>query len=183
MENYFELLEIDASASRDVIRKAYYKKLKKYHPDIYKGDKSFASDVVAELNKAYAIFKDDELKYRISKEYSGYKYRPITALTEDERTRYAMDNIAKYRQNAKRQVDRQEKTTNVKSNVEKTEHEDYSIVHGWINKIKSFFAPETTDKPKLTQEQQEKIDKFRLNLIITFIGIIIVICMILLFVL
>jgi len=181
MENYFELLEIDASASRDVIRKAYYKKLKKYHPDVYKGDKVFASDVVAELNKAYAIFKDDELKHRISKEYAGYKYRPITALTEDERTKHAMDNISKYRQGADKKV-KEDKSQTAKT-TSKTEHENYSILHKWFSDIKNFFTPKTENKSKPTQSQQEKMDKFRLNLVITFICIIILVCVVLLFVL
>lgn len=181
MENYFELLEIDASASRDVIRKAYYKKLKKYHPDVYKGDKVFASDVVAELNKAYAIFKNDELKYKISKEYAGYKYRPISALTEDERIKHAMDNIASYRQNADKKV--KEEKTQPTNNNSQPKHENYSILHKWFSDIKNFFTPKTEDKPKPTQSQQEKMDKFRLNLVITFIGIIILVCIVLLFVL
>lgn len=198
MENYFELLEIDASASRDEIRKAYYKKLKKYHPDVYKGDKSFAMDVVTELNKAYAIFKDDDLKYLISKEYSGYKYYPILALNEDERTRHAMDNIKKYRLNGGKNKKKKEEptkttttyekksTTTAKNNTQKTEHENYSIIHKWLTSLKKLFVKDTVvkkEEPKLTQSQQEKIDKYRLNLVITFVSIVILICIVLLFVL
>ena len=36
MENYYKTLGVDRNSSIDEIKKAYYKQLKKYHPDVYK---------------------------------------------------------------------------------------------------------------------------------------------------
>lgn len=76
MENYYKLLGINAKASRDDIRKAYYKKLKQYHPDLYEGDKSFAEEMTSKLNEAYKVLRDDELKKEHDKLYGNYKEKP-----------------------------------------------------------------------------------------------------------
>ena len=73
MENYYKLLGVNANASRDDIRKAYYKKLKQYHPDLYEGDKSFAEEMTSKLNEAYKVLRDDELKKEHDKLYGNYK--------------------------------------------------------------------------------------------------------------
>lgn len=73
MENYYKLLGVSAKASRDEIRKAYYKKLKQYHPDLYEGDKLFAEDMTSRLNEGYNVLRDDELKKEHDKLYGGYK--------------------------------------------------------------------------------------------------------------
>ena len=82
MENYYQLLGINAKASRDDIRKAYYKKLKMYHPDLYEGDKSFAEDMTSRLNEAYKVLRDDELKKEHDKLYGDYKEKKV----KDEQT-------------------------------------------------------------------------------------------------
>ncbi len=82
MENYYQLLGINAKANRDDIRKAYYKKLKQYHPDLYEGDKSFAEDMTSRLNEAYKVLRDDELKKEHDKLYGDYKEKKV----KDEQT-------------------------------------------------------------------------------------------------
>ena len=41
---YYELLEISENASDDVVHMAYKALVKKYHPDVYIGDKNFAEE-------------------------------------------------------------------------------------------------------------------------------------------
>ncbi len=60
MENYYSFLGVEPSSSKQEIRKAYLKLLKKYHPDIFKGDKETAENVTIELNNAYKILSDIE---------------------------------------------------------------------------------------------------------------------------
>jgi len=50
--NYYDLLEISPSASVEVIRNAYKTLAKKYHPDTYRGDTSFAEEKMKLLNEA-----------------------------------------------------------------------------------------------------------------------------------
>ena len=37
MKNYYEILEVNKKASKEVIEKAYKVLVKKYHPDLYTG--------------------------------------------------------------------------------------------------------------------------------------------------
>ena len=62
---YYEILEISEKASQEVIRMAYKALCKKYHPDVYQGDKSYAEEQMKKINEAY-ITLSDELK---KKEY------------------------------------------------------------------------------------------------------------------
>lgn len=55
---YYELLEISEKASPEVIRMAYKALCKKYHPDIYQGDKKFAEEKMKQLNEAYEVLSD-----------------------------------------------------------------------------------------------------------------------------
>ena len=42
MKNYYEELGVASNADIAEIKKAYLALLKKYHPDLYKGDKNYA---------------------------------------------------------------------------------------------------------------------------------------------
>ena len=57
--NYYELLEISPSASVEVIRNAYKTLAKKYHPDTYSGDTSFAEEKMKLLNEAVSVLEDE----------------------------------------------------------------------------------------------------------------------------
>jgi molecular chaperone DnaJ len=59
MVDYYELLGVDKSASREQIKKAYKKLAKKYHPDLNKDDPE-AEKKFKEVNEAAAILGDEE---------------------------------------------------------------------------------------------------------------------------
>lgn len=56
--NYYELLEIREDASDEVIKMAYKALLKKYHPDVFDGDKAFAEEKTKKINEAYEVLSD-----------------------------------------------------------------------------------------------------------------------------
>ena len=58
--NYYELLEVSPSASVEVIKNAYKTLAKKYHPDTYGGDKTFAEEKMKALNEAMSILESEE---------------------------------------------------------------------------------------------------------------------------
>lgn len=59
MKNYYEILEINQRASREIIEKAYKVLVKKYHPDLYIGeDKVYAEKKIRDINEAYKILSD-----------------------------------------------------------------------------------------------------------------------------
>ena len=68
MENYYKVLGVDKDASIEEIKKAYLSQLKKYHPDVYRGDENFAQEKTAQLNIIYQTLKDEEKrkKYNVS---------------------------------------------------------------------------------------------------------------------
>ena len=60
MKNYYEILEVNNKASREVIERAYRVLIKKYHPDIFDGEERiYAEKKVRDLNEAYKILSDD----------------------------------------------------------------------------------------------------------------------------
>lgn len=56
--NYYELLQVREDASDEVIKMAYKALAKKYHPDTYEGDKSYAEAKMKEINAAYSVLSD-----------------------------------------------------------------------------------------------------------------------------
>lgn len=65
--NYYEILKVSKNASQQEIRDSYKKLIKKYHPDLYKGNSEYAEKITKELNDTYAILSNEERK----KEYDA----------------------------------------------------------------------------------------------------------------
>ena len=62
MKNYYDLLEVTPKASKEIIEKAYKVLIKKYHPDLYKGEERiYAENKTRDLNEAYRILTSDFL--------------------------------------------------------------------------------------------------------------------------
>lgn len=66
-KRYYEILGVNAGDDLKTIRQAYIKLQKKYHPDIYKGDKKFAENKISEINSAYTYICDNFSKINIQK--------------------------------------------------------------------------------------------------------------------
>jgi len=63
-KNYYETLGVDKKASKDEIKKAFYKLAAKYHPDKKTGDEA----KFKEINEAYQVLSNDQKR----KEYDTY---------------------------------------------------------------------------------------------------------------
>ena len=62
MKNYYEELGVSPKATVEDIKQAYLALLKKYHPDIYSGEKEIAESQTQKLNNIYSTLKDEELR-------------------------------------------------------------------------------------------------------------------------
>jgi len=56
--NLYQVLNVKETASKSEIKSAYKSLIKKYHPDIYKGDKAFAERKTKEINTAFDTLSD-----------------------------------------------------------------------------------------------------------------------------
>lgn len=66
--DYYEILQVHPKASPEVIQNAYRALVKKYHPDVYTGDKETATKIMALINDAYAVISDPEKR----KQYDAF---------------------------------------------------------------------------------------------------------------
>lgn len=60
--DYYEVLGVDKSASKDEIKKAYRQAAKKYNPDLNKDNPEAAAEKFKEVNEAYEVLSDDQKK-------------------------------------------------------------------------------------------------------------------------
>lgn len=75
--NYYNVLGLKNTASQEEIKSAYKKLVKKYHPDIYKGDKTFAEKKTAEINVAYDVLSNPVSKKEYDEQNAPkYSYTP-----------------------------------------------------------------------------------------------------------
>ena len=108
MRNYYEILEVNPKASKEVIEKAYKVLAKKYHPDLYTGEKKlYAERKIKEINAAYNILSDEFLR----EQYDYELNRQDTFNGQDfnqEPVEPTMPNNA-YRQTAQRRTFKQQR--------------------------------------------------------------------------
>lgn len=102
MKNYYEILEVNKRASKEVIEKAYKVLVKKYHPDVYKGEKQkYAEKKIKEINEAYDVLSDEFLKEQYDAELEKemeriyyQKYNATNIRNQNQFNNPASSNIA-----------------------------------------------------------------------------------------
>lgn len=81
MKNYYELLEVDIKASKEIIDKAFKVLAKRYHPDTQPEEKkAWAEEIFKELNEAYEVLSNEEARKKYDIELDYDKNRAIQAL-------------------------------------------------------------------------------------------------------
>lgn len=154
MKNYYEMLEVNPKASKEVIEKAYRVLVKKYHPDLYQGDeKLIAQKKVQELNEAYHVLSDNFLREQYDIE-----------LEREKENRYS--NIS-YENSRRKNNVRQE--NNVAENYENQgKQHKVGTFMSLVDLSKSIFS----NRPKIKQKRKlQKEDK--MAAVITFVIVVI----------
>lgn len=60
MKNYYEILEVNEKASQEIISKVFKIHIKKWHPDLYQGEKKIeAENKTKEINEAYSVLSNE----------------------------------------------------------------------------------------------------------------------------
>jgi len=89
--NYYKVLEIPETSTEKEIKKSYKRLVKKYHPDVFDGDKETADKKIKELNEAYETLSDSKLK-------KIYDESLHTASSIDFSSNNSVDNFSKYKE-------------------------------------------------------------------------------------
>ena len=79
--NYYDILGVNKNSTQKQIRESYKNLVKKYHPDLYRGDKSFAEKKTKEINVAYDVLSDPQKRAEYDEEIS-----PKTTYTDIHNT-------------------------------------------------------------------------------------------------
>ena len=60
MTNYYKILGVKKDATQEEIKISYKNLMKKYQPDLYQGDKTYAEKKAKEINGAYEVLSNPE---------------------------------------------------------------------------------------------------------------------------
>lgn len=158
MKNYYELLEVNPKASKEIIEKAYKVLVKKYHPDLYQGDeKLIAQKKVQELNEAYHVLSDNFLREQYDIE-----------LEREKENRYS--NIS-YENSRRKNNVRQE--SNVAENYETQERQHkVGTFMSLIDLSKSIFSNRPRRREKRKLQKEDKMAAVITFVIVVILGII-----------
>lgn len=87
--DYYKILEVNSGSSFEVIKAAYKVLAKKYHPDVYQGDKAYAERMMQKINAAYEVLSNPELRAEYDRaNFSSPKTEPETAPASEAEESY-----------------------------------------------------------------------------------------------
>lgn len=96
-KNYYEILEVNEKASKEVIDRVYKLLAKKYHPDLQEAqNKEKSAEKFKEINEAYQVLSDDQKRkeYDISLQSNNVSREDYLVLYQENED--LRNKIAKY---------------------------------------------------------------------------------------
>lgn len=155
MKNYYEILEVNKKASKEIIEKAYRVLVKKYHPDLYVGEKR--NDVeqrMRDINEAYRILSDAFLREQYD-----------TELEKEERS-YQFDR------NTQNTMSQKRKNTKNSVQEETVRRHKVGTFMGLVDVTKELFRQRARNKQKKELKREDMIAAGLTLVIVIILGII-----------
>lgn len=161
MKNYYDILEVNQKASKEVIQKAYKVLVRKYHPDLYRQDqKKYAENKIKEINEAYNVLSDDFLREQYDKELQK-------EMEQMNSQKYS--NQTNIYNNYYNTAPSNENETNTKKSQKEAKQRKIGTLQGIIDVIKELYK----NKPK-RDEFKEVTKKDIFALVLTIIIVILI---------
>lgn len=163
MKNYYEILEVNPKASKEVIEKAYKVLVKKYHPDLYSGEKQqYAEKKTKEINEAYNVLSEEFLREQYDSELERQKEIYKTNRYQEQRT-----------QNQKQHNNNQTKITGKKPLQQRKQKQKVGSLGSLIELTRELIHELATSKDK-RQEVKEMTKKDIFAIVLTIIIVILI---------
>ena len=152
MKNYYEILEVNPKASKEIIEKAYRTLVKRYHPDLYSSvQKREAEAKLKEINEAYNILSNNFLREQydleLKKEEMQYEELKNRQVNNESRDINNSDNINK-------QGSRKNKNTGpINKKIENRKKNNVGTIFGIIELVKELWSniPKGGERRKLNK--------------------------------
>lgn len=168
MENYYEILGVKPFASEEDIKKSYYELIKKYHPDVYEGDKLFADKKTREINEAFTILKDENSRKKYDRKLKDVLDKQIKKddISKEDNVSAKENNHKESKAEEKTNKDEKIKDTKKNNDVKKDNSENKNIKEN--KKVKKMGT-------KIAPFSKELKDKKILNAFIIILSILLVV--------
>ena len=161
MKNYYEILEVNKKASKEVIEKAYKVLIKKYHPDLYKGEKQqYAEKKTKEITEAYRILSDEFLREQYNNELEE----------QEEIYKQRFDNLQKQEEN-KQDKKKKQKQYDEQTFEQRVNEQGMGTLGGIIELTKQLI----NDIRKSKERREEFKENTQKNIIAIILTVIIII--------
>ena len=144
MQNYYEILGVSTNATEQEIRTSYIEKIKKYHPDTFDGDKSFAEKQTSLITEAYTTLKDETLRKRYDLRNNISSTSPKQTSNPQQQQKPSAKKKTEKAQKTKPQNEQKEDTIKTDKKAKKQQKGQEKPVQNDKNKAK---------KPKYTKKQ------------------------------
>lgn len=158
MKNYYDLLEVNPKASKEIIEKAYRILIKKYHPDLYQGEERiYAEAKTRELNEAYHILSSDFLREQYDLE-----------LEKEQRF-----NGVNTTNNKNSEIDSKEAHRQKKNEKEDTEVKQHKVgtVMSMVDLVKQVFRKRNIDRKPRELKKEDKLAAIITLIIVVIVGV------------
>ena len=166
MKNYYEILEVNRKASKEVIEKAYKVLAKKYHPDQHVGNKQrYAEQKMKEINEAYEVLTDEFLK----EQYDAELEKEIEKFYTQK---YQKGNDNSNRENQANTI-RKEDKKNIKEDANKEKKKEIKRKPGTFAGVVELTKELYSSRPK-REEFKEMTKKDVIAIILTIIVVVLI---------